>query len=146
MKDISAAFGRAGIGITAHARFLQRDRGANRGRSGTGKTSLLRLLNDQLHPGLFKDFHLCHLCVWVLEFYPHLYTHLCDAFGLESKGGNRISTTFWRPPSTQGSLKAAVFVWCCIRMCMPAEFWQIQKNFRFKEPISKCFVFLKIGF
>ncbi len=54
--------------------------------------SLLRLLNDQLHPGLFKGFYLCHPCVWVLEFYPHLYIqlyiHFCDAFGLGPKGGN----------------------------------------------------------
>lgn len=56
------------------------------GKSGTGKTSLLRLLNDQLNPGLYKGFYLCHTSVGVLEF----YTHLCDAFGLESSGKRAI--------------------------------------------------------
>ncbi len=56
------------------------------GKSGTGKSSLLRLLNEQLHPGLYKGFYICHTSVGVLEF----YTHLCTAFGLEPSGKRAI--------------------------------------------------------
>lgn len=48
------------------------------GKSGTGKSSLLRLLEDHLQPGLYKSFYLCHTSVGIVEF----YTHLCDLFGL----------------------------------------------------------------
>ena len=49
------------------------------GKSGTGKSCLLRLLSDSLPPGLYKSFYLCHSSVGTVEF----YTHLVDAFGLE---------------------------------------------------------------
>ena len=48
------------------------------GRSGTGKSCLLRLLSDRLQPGLYKSYYLCHTSVGLVEF----YTHLCDLFGL----------------------------------------------------------------
>ena len=49
------------------------------GRSGTGKSCLLRLLIDRLQPGLYKSYYLCHTSVAIVEF----YTHLCDVFGLD---------------------------------------------------------------
>jgi len=58
------------------------------GKSGTGKTSLLRLLQDSLQPGLYKSYYLCHTSVGIVEF----YTHLCDLFGLTP--GFRRGTMF----------------------------------------------------
>ncbi|RKX73579.1 MAG: hypothetical protein DRP87_18670 [Spirochaetes bacterium] len=49
------------------------------GKSGTGKSSLLRKLCFSLHGGLYKPLYLCHTSVSLTEF----YTHLCAAFGLE---------------------------------------------------------------
>jgi len=48
------------------------------GKNGTGKSCLLRLLEDRLQPGLYKSYYLCHTSVGIVEF----YTHLCDLFGL----------------------------------------------------------------
>lgn len=48
------------------------------GKSGCGKSCLLRLLEDRLQPGLYKSYYLCHTSVGMVEF----YTHLCDLFGL----------------------------------------------------------------
>lgn len=48
------------------------------GKSGTGKSCLLRLLEDRLQPGLYKSYYLCHTSVGIVEF----YTHICDLFGL----------------------------------------------------------------
>ncbi len=48
------------------------------GKSGTGKSTLLRLLVDRLQPGLYKSFYVCHTSVGLVEF----YSHLCDVFGL----------------------------------------------------------------
>ena len=53
--------------------------GVMSGKSGTGKTCLLRLLIDRLQPGLYKSYYLCHTSVAIVEF----YTHLCDVFGLD---------------------------------------------------------------
>ena len=53
--------------------------GVMTGKSGTGKSCILRLLVDRLQPGLYKSFYLCHTSVAIVEF----YTHLCDIFGLE---------------------------------------------------------------
>jgi len=52
--------------------------GAMVGKSGTGKSCLLRLLASQLPAGLFRPLYLCHTSVGILEF----YTHLCALFGL----------------------------------------------------------------
>jgi general secretion pathway protein A len=52
--------------------------GVMSGKSGTGKSCVLRLLIDRLQPGLYKSYYLCHTSVAVVEF----YTHLCDVFGL----------------------------------------------------------------
>jgi general secretion pathway protein A len=52
--------------------------GAVVGKSGTGKSCLLRLIAERLPPGLFKSYYLCHTSVGLVEF----YTHLCDLFGL----------------------------------------------------------------
>jgi len=50
------------------------------GKSGTGKSCLLRLLASRLPAGLFKPLYLCHTSVGIVEF----YTHLCALFGLAS--------------------------------------------------------------
>jgi type II secretory pathway predicted ATPase ExeA len=54
--------------------------GAIVGKSGTGKSCLLRLLASRLPAGLFKPLYLCHTSVGILEF----YTHLCTLFGLSA--------------------------------------------------------------
>jgi len=62
--------------------------GAMVGKSGTGKSCLLRLLAGRLPAGLFKPLYLCHTSVGILEF----YTHLCALFGLT--GSCRRATMF----------------------------------------------------
>ncbi len=62
--------------------------GVMTGRSGTGKSCLLRLLIDRLQPGLYKSYYVCHTSVAIVEF----YTHLCDVFGLDP--GHRRATMF----------------------------------------------------
>ncbi|MFA5141314.1 MAG: AAA family ATPase [Elusimicrobiota bacterium] len=49
------------------------------GKSGTGKSCLLRLLADSLPPGLYRPYYVCHSSVGIVEF----YTHLVTLFGLE---------------------------------------------------------------
>jgi type II secretory pathway predicted ATPase ExeA len=49
------------------------------GKSGTGKSCLLRRLCASLHSGLYKPVYLCHTSIGLSEF----YTHLCAGFGLE---------------------------------------------------------------
>jgi len=49
------------------------------GKSGTGKSCLLRKLCSCLHSGLYKPVYLCHTSVGLNEF----YTHLCTGLGLE---------------------------------------------------------------
>jgi len=49
------------------------------GKSGTGKSCILRKLCACLHGGLYKPLYLYHTSVSLNEF----YTHLCAAFGLE---------------------------------------------------------------
>ena len=49
------------------------------GKSGTGKSCLLRKLCSSLHSGLYKPLYLCHTSIGLSEF----YTHLCVALGLE---------------------------------------------------------------
>jgi type II secretory pathway predicted ATPase ExeA len=49
------------------------------GKSGTGKSCLLRKLCACLHGGLYKPVYLCHTSVGLSEF----YTHLCTGLGLE---------------------------------------------------------------
>jgi type II secretory pathway predicted ATPase ExeA len=52
------------------------------GKSGTGKSCLLRMISDSLPNGIFKPHYVCHTSVGILEF----YTHLCNVFGLEPCG------------------------------------------------------------
>ncbi len=54
------------------------------GKSGTGKSCLLRMISDSLPNGIYKTHYICHTSVGIMEF----YTHLCDTFGLEP-GGRR---------------------------------------------------------
>jgi type II secretory pathway predicted ATPase ExeA len=51
------------------------------GESGCGKSCLIRLLLQQLNPGLYKPVYFCHSSVGILEF----YSHLCAGFGLEPR-------------------------------------------------------------
>jgi len=64
----------------ASAQLLIETRGIGviTGKSGTGKSCLLRLLENQLKPGLHKSYYICHTSVGIVEF----YTHLCHIFGL----------------------------------------------------------------
>jgi len=50
------------------------------GRPGTGKSSIIRSLINQLNPSLFKPVYLCHTSVGVTEF----YFHICNAFALDA--------------------------------------------------------------
>jgi general secretion pathway protein A len=65
----------------AAARLLVDTRGIGviTGKSGTGKSCLLRLLSDGLPPGLYRPYYVCHSSVGIVEF----YTHLVTLFGLE---------------------------------------------------------------
>lgn len=49
------------------------------GKSGTGKSCILRTLCASLHSGLYKPVYLCHTSVGLAEF----YTHICSGLGLE---------------------------------------------------------------
>lgn len=52
------------------------------GKSGTGKSCILRLLKTKLNKGLYKPIYLCHTSIGIHEF----YTHFATAIGLEAKG------------------------------------------------------------
>lgn len=62
--------------------------GVMTGKSGTGKSCLLRMLESELHTGLYKVLYLCHTSVGIHEF----YTHLLHALGLEA--GHRRAAMF----------------------------------------------------
>lgn len=51
------------------------------GKSGTGKSCLIRRLKGSLNPGLFKVFYICHSSVGLLEF----YSHIASEMGLTTK-------------------------------------------------------------
>lgn len=67
----------------ASAKLLVETRGIGIliGKSGSGKSCLLRLLKHSLHSSLYKTVYICHSSIGVLEF----YTHLSAAFGLPAK-------------------------------------------------------------
>ena len=46
------------------------------GKSGTGKSCLIRMLIAGMHTGLVKPLYLCHTSIGVMEFYTHLATAL----------------------------------------------------------------------
>lgn len=52
------------------------------GKSGCGKSCLLRLLKESLNPALYRVIYLCHSSIGVHEFYTHLSTGL----GLPARG------------------------------------------------------------
>lgn len=56
--------------------------GVMTGKSGCGKSCILRLLKGQLNPALYKIIYICHSSIGVHEF----YTHLAASFGLPPKG------------------------------------------------------------
>jgi len=49
------------------------------GKSGTGKSCILRKLVDSLHTGLYRPIYICHTSIGLTEF----YTHICVGLGLE---------------------------------------------------------------
>ncbi|RKX82560.1 MAG: hypothetical protein DRP70_16205 [Spirochaetes bacterium] len=64
--------------------FDTRGIGILTGKSGSGKTCLLRIATEALHQGTYQSHYICHTSVGILEF----YTHLCHSFGLQP-GGRR---------------------------------------------------------
>src|SRR4030042_5879731 len=50
------------------------------GKSGTGKSCMVRMLESELNTGLYKVLYLCHSSVGILEF----YCHICHVLGLET--------------------------------------------------------------
>ena len=56
------------------------------GKSGTGKSCLIRMLMKGMPSGLVKPVYLCHTSIGVMEF----YTHLANALGLPP-GGRRAA-------------------------------------------------------
>lgn len=65
-----------------------RGTGVLTGKSGTGKSCLIRMLINGMHAGLMKPLYLCHTSIGVTEF----YTHLTTALGLPPAG--RRATMF----------------------------------------------------
>ena len=63
--------------------------GSLTGESGAGKSCIIRMLDQQLNPGLHKLIYLCHSSVGIGEFYGHL----CTALGLET---HRYRATMFR--------------------------------------------------
>ena len=64
--------------------FDTRGIGILTGKSGSGKTCVLRMASDSLHQGSYKSHYICHTSVGIQEF----YSHLCHTFGLQP-GGRR---------------------------------------------------------
>ena len=62
--------------------------GVMTGKSGTGKSCILRYLKNKLNTGLYKVLYLCHTSTGLLEF----YTHLCSILGIEA--GSRRAKMF----------------------------------------------------
>jgi type II secretory pathway predicted ATPase ExeA len=56
--------------------------GVMTGKSGCGKSCVLRLLKGQLNPALYKIIYICHSSIGVHEF----YTHLASALGIPPRG------------------------------------------------------------
>lgn len=56
------------------------------GKSGTGKSCLLRLLENKLHKGLYKTVYISHSTSGLIEF----YIQLTNVFGLEPKGRRTV--------------------------------------------------------
>ena len=52
------------------------------GKSGTGKSCVIRLLISSLNTGLYQPVYICHTTVSSVDF----YSHLAVAFGLEAPG------------------------------------------------------------
>jgi len=67
-----------------HILFETRGIGILTGKSGSGKTCVLRMATDSLHQGTYQPHYICHTSVGIQEF----YTHLSYTFGLQP-GGRR---------------------------------------------------------
>jgi type II secretory pathway predicted ATPase ExeA len=50
------------------------------GKSGAGKSCMIRLLQSELNTGLYKILYICHSSIAILGF----YCHLCNSLGLET--------------------------------------------------------------
>jgi general secretion pathway protein A len=66
----------------AHMLIETRGIGIITGKSGTGKSCILRKLTSTLHKGLYKPLYICHSSVGVMEF----YTHFANELGVEIVG------------------------------------------------------------
>jgi general secretion pathway protein A len=62
--------------------FTTKGIGILTGKSGSGKSCLLRMACQALPTGIYKSVYVHHTSVGILEF----YTHLCDVFGLQPCG------------------------------------------------------------
>jgi len=52
------------------------------GKSGSGKSCIIRILKEDLNPALYKLIYICHSSIGLHEF----YTHLASGLGLPPKG------------------------------------------------------------
>lgn len=52
------------------------------GKSGSGKSCIIRLLKEELNPALYKMIYICHSSIGLHEF----YTHVATGLGLQPKG------------------------------------------------------------
>jgi type II secretory pathway predicted ATPase ExeA len=62
-----------------HVLVHMRGIGVMTGKSGTGKSSLIRKMCDELNPGIYKPLYICHTSVSLNEF----YYHIASALGLQ---------------------------------------------------------------
>jgi general secretion pathway protein A len=69
LEQLQILFDTKGIGILT-------------GKSGSGKTCVLRMASDSLHQGTYESHYICHTSVGIQEF----YSHLCHTFGLQPCG------------------------------------------------------------
>jgi len=56
------------------------------GKSGTGKSCLIRMLVSELHTGIYKPLYVCHTTSGNIEF----YIQLCNVLGLQPSGRRTV--------------------------------------------------------
>lgn len=63
---------------TANVRLLIEMKGIGvlTGKSGSGKSCIIRKVISDLNPGLYKPIYICHTSVSLIEFYFHIANHL----------------------------------------------------------------------
>jgi len=66
------------------------------GKSGSGKSCLVRKVKDDLNPGLFKPIYICHSTSSLVEFYFHLSEELgIEASARKAKMFRLIKERIW---------------------------------------------------